>query len=192
MTKQSDYQVQSGAKITCAKFGAQNFQLMATGDDQKNIYVWKLNKSLPKLSLTGHQTGVSDLTFCPRAESIFSGTYGGTVHQWDLAKKTDVAKFLGHQARITCLHYDQWGQNLLVTGSDDTKVKVWDVRMQKCVITFTQHTQRINAVALSPDSKWVASGSDDGSLKIWDIASGKIEGKFEFPGQAVTCIAFNP
>jgi hypothetical protein len=33
VTKLSDFQVQSGAKITCAKFGGDNFQLMAAGDD---------------------------------------------------------------------------------------------------------------------------------------------------------------
>lgn len=47
--KQNDYQVQSGAKITCAKFGGSNFQLIAAGDDQKNVYLWKLSKNLPKL-----------------------------------------------------------------------------------------------------------------------------------------------
>ena len=49
VTKQNDYQVSSGAKITCAKFGAQNYQLLAAGDDQKNINLWKLSKNLPKL-----------------------------------------------------------------------------------------------------------------------------------------------
>ncbi len=33
VTKQNDYQVQSGAKITCAKFGGDNYQLLAAGDD---------------------------------------------------------------------------------------------------------------------------------------------------------------
>ena len=33
VTKQNDYQVQSGARITCAKFGSVNYQLMAAGDD---------------------------------------------------------------------------------------------------------------------------------------------------------------
>ena len=96
VTKQQDYQVQSGAKITCAKFGAENFQLMAAGDDQKCVSLWKLNKSLPKFVLSGHQTGVSELTFDTRAENIFSGTMGGTVHMWDLAKRAEVCKFQGH------------------------------------------------------------------------------------------------
>jgi WD40 repeat protein len=96
VTKQNDYQVQSGARITCAKFGSVNYQLMAAGDDQKNVYLWKLNKTLPKMVLSGHQTGVSELSFCARADFIFSGTVGGTVHMWDIAKRTDTVKLLGH------------------------------------------------------------------------------------------------
>jgi len=53
VTKQNDYQIQSGAKITCAKFGGQNYQLMAAGDDQKNIYLWKLSKNLHKFVSKG-------------------------------------------------------------------------------------------------------------------------------------------
>lgn len=33
VTKQADYQIASGAKITCARFGATNYQLLAAGDD---------------------------------------------------------------------------------------------------------------------------------------------------------------
>lgn len=43
-----------GAKLTCAKFGASNYSIIAAGDDQKNITLWKLNKTSPKLTLPGH------------------------------------------------------------------------------------------------------------------------------------------
>ncbi len=46
--------------------------------------------------LSGHATGVSELSFCSRADYIFSGTLGGTVHMWDIAKRSDTVKMLGH------------------------------------------------------------------------------------------------
>jgi WD40 repeat protein len=78
---------------------------MAAGDDQKNVYLWKLSNNLPKMVLeisiilkvlSGHATGVSELSFCSRADYIFSGTIGGTVHMWDIAKRSDTVKMLGH------------------------------------------------------------------------------------------------
>ena len=66
------------------------------------------------------------------------------------------------------------------------------MRSAKCVYTFKEHTGRVNAVSLSPDSRWAATGGEDGALKIWDIASGKVLANFPIPDQAVTCIAFNP
>ena len=70
------------------------------------------------------------------------------------------------------------GLNSLVTGSEDTKVKVWDIRSAKCTMTYREHTGRVNTVSLSPDARWVASGSEDGSVKIWEINSGKTLANF--------------
>lgn len=71
----------------------------------------------------------------------------------------------------------------LISGSEDTKVKVWDLRSNKCVMTFKEHTGPINCVQLSPDGKWAASGASDGALKIWDCSSGQVLSNFYLPGQ---------
>jgi WD40 repeat protein len=68
------------------------------------------------------------------------------VHQWDLATKKEVAKLQGHSTRTTCLHSDTMGGYTLVTGSQDTKAKVWDLRTQKCVNTFREHSGCINTI----------------------------------------------
>ncbi len=66
----------------------------------------------------------------------------------------------------------------MVSGSDDTRAKVWDLRTSKCIMTFKEHQGKVNSIQLSPDSRWVASGADDGALKIWDMASGKVLSNF--------------
>lgn len=75
---------------------------------------------------------MSELAFSSSAEQIFAGTYGGTVHIWDLATKKELAKLVGHMTKTTCLNSD-YGGKILVTGSEDTKVKVWDLRTNKCI-----------------------------------------------------------
>src|SRR5205085_2421832 len=39
--------------------------------------------------------------------------------------------------------------------------------------TFSGHSDGVNAVAWSPDSKHIASASNDGTVHVWDAATGK-------------------
>lgn len=52
---------------------------------------------------------------------------------WDLATKKESLKLQGHQTRCTCIFSDPYEGRMLVTGSEDTKVKVWDLRTGKAV-----------------------------------------------------------
>ena len=42
------------------------------------------------------------------------------------------------------------------------------------LILQTGHTKSANAVAFSPDNRWLASGGKDNVIKIWDLATGNI------------------
>lgn len=108
-----------------------------------------------------------------------------------MIKNCELTRLKGHLTTNTALAVSSCDQ-FLVTGSQDTKVKLWDTRANACVATFREHTGAINALQMSPDAKWVASGSSDGSLKIWDRTADKILANFAFPGQSVTCLQFNP
>ena len=42
------------------------------------------------------------------------------------------------------------------------------------LIFQTGHTQSVNAVAFSPDNRWLASGGKDNVIKIWDLTNGNV------------------
>jgi FOG: WD40 repeat len=42
------------------------------------------------------------------------------------------------------------------------------------LILQTGHTQSVNAVAFSPDNRWLASGAKDNVIKIWDLTNGNV------------------
>lgn len=62
-------------------------------------------------------------------------------------------------------------EHLLLTGSSDTNVKLWDMRAKDPVATFKDHTQGVNCGRFSPDGEWIVTGSDDGDIIIWDIST---------------------
>ena len=62
---------------------------------------------------------------------------------------------------------------VLVSGSEDYLVKIWNATTGECLKTLEGHTNDVWSVAYSPDGKQIASCSDDQSVKIWDARTGK-------------------
>lgn len=64
--------------------------------------------------------------------------------------------------------------NLLVIGSNNCTIKIWNIHTNQCVCELQGHTERVYSVAFSPDGKLVASGSSDRTVRIWDVDTGQL------------------
>lgn len=63
---------------------------------------------------------------------------------------------------------------LLVSGGDDQRIKIWDLKTGQLLRTLTDHQGSISALAISPNNKWLVSGSSDRSIKIWNLNTGQL------------------
>lgn len=61
------------------------------------------------------------------------------------------------------------------TGEQDLRSWEWRYLWQRCqsqeLLTMGRHDGAANALAFSPDGKWLASGGGSGLVKIWDLVS---------------------
>lgn len=79
--------------------------------------------------------------------------------------------------------------HLIVTGSDDCTVKVWDLRMvaeggDEEVLSFNWHTEPITSIRFQPNEESViAVASEDNRLSIWDMSVENEEGDPEVPNE---------
>jgi centriolar protein POC1 len=55
---------------------------------------------------------------------------------------------------------------LILSGSDDKLVKLWDMQQKSLISSFMDHTGIINSVKFHPDGTCIASGSGDQSIKV--------------------------
>jgi periodic tryptophan protein 2 len=70
----------------------------------------------------------------------------GQVLVWEWRTETYVLKQQGHFYDLNAVAYSPNGQ-LLATGGDDGKLKLWNAASGFCFVTFTEHTSAVTGVA---------------------------------------------
>jgi pre-mRNA-processing factor 19 len=56
----------------------------------------------------------------------------------------------------------------LVSGTDKSLIRIWEVKQQKNVATFEGHIKPVKALAFSENGFHLASVSED-CVKLWDL-----------------------
>ncbi|XP_020819313.1 katanin p80 WD40 repeat-containing subunit B1 isoform X3 [Phascolarctos cinereus] len=98
---------------------------------------------------------------------------------------------MGHKANICSLDFHPYGE-FVASGSQDTNIKLWDIRRKGCVFRYKGHTQAVRCLRFSPDGKWLASAADDHSVKLWDLTAGKMMSEFLGHTGPVNVVEFHP
>ena len=72
----------------------------------------------------------------------------------------------GHGSLVNVIAISSDGKHA-VSGSEDGKLQVWDLKTREAASPRTHHEKSVTAIAITPDNKQVISGSADGTLKVW-------------------------
>lgn len=118
--------------------------------------------------MTGHKGAVLDLQWSRDSRVVYSVSADMTAASWDLESGLRIRRHMGHEEIINCLDISKRGQELLVTGSDDGCIGIWDPR-QKGAVDFMETDMPITAVALSEAGNEIYSGGIDNDIRTWDI-----------------------
>ena len=102
-----------------------------------------------------------------------------------------VRSYLGHTDKINTLAASLDGK-VLVTGSKDKTVRVWEVASGKQTWSFQGHLGWVTAVAIRPDGKQIASGGEDGSVRLWPLAEADEHRAAIDAGAPLWTAAFSP
>ncbi|KAH9508026.1 hypothetical protein Btru_052655 [Bulinus truncatus] len=105
--------------------------------------------------------------------------------------KQTLTEFIGHKDEVNCVSYSPDFQ-FIVTGSDDHRVRIFNVKTKLCVIKLRGHTGAVKCVAVSHCSKYIASGSFDKSARIWITSTGECLHVLTGHYKSIESITFSP
>ncbi|GMH15933.1 hypothetical protein Nepgr_017774 [Nepenthes gracilis] len=92
----------------------------------------------------------------------------GQLLVWEWKSESYILKQQGHYFDVNCLAYSPDSQ-LLATGADDNKIKVWTVSSGFCFVTFLEHTNAVTALHFLANNHCLLSSSLDGTVRAWDL-----------------------
>ncbi|XP_031488518.1 periodic tryptophan protein 2 [Nymphaea colorata] len=99
---------------------------------------------------------------------VFGCAKLGQLLVWEWRSETYILKQQGHYFDVNCLAYSPDSQ-LLASGADDNKIKVWTVSSGFCFVTFSEHTNAVTALHFTANNNCLLSASLDGTVRAWDL-----------------------
>ena len=101
-----------------------------------------------------------------------------------------IHEMLGHSGDVNSVSFDGTGSRI-VSGSEDTTVRVWDVATGACVQTLEGHSGDVNSVSFDVTGSRILSGSEDKTVRVWDVATGACVQTLEGHSSWVTSVSFD-
>ncbi|EFX05956.1 mRNA splicing factor [Grosmannia clavigera kw1407] len=93
---------------------------------------------------------------------------------------------------VTALRLFPESGHVLLSGSADNTVRVWDVYHERELLrTYAGHSRALTDLSFSRDGRQFISGSHDRFVKLWDTETGQCIRRFR-TGKTPHCLAFNP
>ncbi|ORY70610.1 WD40-repeat-containing domain protein [Leucosporidium creatinivorum] len=106
--------------------------------------------------------------------------------------KKAIHTWSGHTKAISKIQLFPGSGHLILSGSMDTRVKLWDVYNEgKCLRTFMGHSKAVHDVAFDSTGAQFLSSAFDRQMKLWDTETGACKQAFS-NGKIPYCIKFNP
>jgi WD40 repeat protein len=140
------------------------------------VRVWDLRGQTEEaecvLIFREHDGPVTSVSFCSERNFVVTGSTDKTVKLLDLDTGYCIRTMAGHQAGVNSAAISAKGGRV-VSGAQDWSVKVWDLDNGGSVQALSVEELQPICVAVSPDSRRVASVNDDSTrpVTVWDVRS---------------------
>ncbi|KAF9891038.1 hypothetical protein FE257_005297, partial [Aspergillus nanangensis] len=121
--------------------------------------------------------GYSVLDIAVAADNARFTSVGGDrqVFLWDVEQGITLRRWSGHLSRIEAVEFAGEGDSVVVSGSADTTIALWDTRSNayKPIQTLPEATDTVSSLSVHMATSSIASGSYDGRLRVYDLRMGR-------------------
>lgn len=148
---------------------------LLTGSTDRHVRLFNpaTGHEIQKYSAHGYE--IHDLSVAEDNDRFISVGGDKTVFLWDVATHQTLRRWSGHAGRINACSFAGEGDALVVTGSFDSTVKIWDMKQrgEKAIMTLSEAKDAVSSIAVAGPE--ILAGSVDGRVRCYDVRMGVVD-----------------
>jgi len=158
--------------VTSLGWAARSDMHLAVGTSSGELQIWDKEHCKKTQSMGGHCKSVCSLAW--NGFVLSTGGRDGYICHRDVRERADYfSRFRAHKSQVCGLKWSPDDQKL-ATGSDDCKVRVWNLHSNLPILEHSKHKAAVKALAWSPHQAGVlASGGGvaDRCIHLWNTTN---------------------
>ena len=165
--------------------------ILAAGDTNGEIHLWRLADNKHLLTFKGHTNWVRVVKFSPDGSKLASGSSDRTLKLWNVKTGRCLKTLSKHTSRIWDLAFSQDSKTLASCSNDQT-IRLWKTDTGDLLKTIEISTG-VRTVAFHPDTPQIlVSGQEDGTLKLWNHQTAQELQNIQAHAEPVWSITIDP
>lgn len=170
--------------------GLRPFDGVLSGSRDATAHVWRRGNPQPEATLAGHELTVAAVAAADNGRVAMTGSRDSSVRVWDLSTAACTGRAHVSRNVVTCLSWVADEPTLVAQGSEDLRLRLWDVRaLSRPASVIEGYTYFPLCVDCAGHLVLTGSNGFDGTgceLRLWDRRTLKQVHEMRGHKQAVT------
>jgi len=173
--------------VRAVRFNYDGQYCLTCGND-KSLKLFNPYNGVLLKSYNGHGYEVLGCDASADSSKLISCSADRTIIHWDVATGKILKKYRGHLSRVNCCKFNQTECTLIISGSYDSTVRIWDTRSRSNDPIQILDDAKDSIPSLQVSQHEILTGSVDGYTRLYDLRKGRLTE--DCIGEPITSVTF--